>query len=205
MGATFAYFSVTGTDNSSTTVTGQTPSVGTVALTSGTSLTLKPTAEQMDKSNQSKSYYATTSETVATSEQENTLATLKLTGGTEGQTYACTATVDVTVSGQMANQLTDKDAFINLKTSNGTTIGDSDYEFDGDIPVAISKIVKDSANYKGLQVAFSLTSGTDTATIKGDVWLVNTENVQNSGSNDISGKDLTVTVAVNGLDCHVTE
>lgn len=215
-GATFAYFSVVNGETSSTTnVQAKTPSVGTIALEKTTqNLYLGVTPEDMAQSVSAgapKNYYATTNafgvdgaistDNRTESDTPITLATLKLTGGEDGTSYTCSAMVDVTIGGNMASSLTDADAFMTLKTTNGTTIGADDYKFDTDTPVALKTISDGSEHYKNLQVGFSLKKGeNENAKLEGTVYLVNTKSNQNA----LAGKSLTVSVELKNLSCDIT-
>ena len=95
VGATYAYFSVSGTNSYGTkTITAEAAQVGSVALTSGSNLTLNLTRAQMMKKSSDTSYYASASG-VTTTETSPIIATATVTG--EG-TFRCNYTITITAS-----------------------------------------------------------------------------------------------------------
>jgi len=94
VGATYAYFAVSSTYNFSATATATTPSVGSVALSSGTSISMALTRAQMMKQTSNTTYYAS-SNGATTTETTVNIAQAKVTG--EG-TYSCDYTLNVAYS-----------------------------------------------------------------------------------------------------------
>ena len=105
VGATFAYFSVTGSNTSTTTTANVTTArAGSVSLTQGISnMYLDITSAQMAQSNYGTDYYAMATETTAaTTAQEHVLATVAAAGGETNSTYYCTVGYSIQVT-QIAN------------------------------------------------------------------------------------------------------
>ena len=99
VGATFAYYSVTGTNTSTTnTVSTTTQKVGTVTLAEqDEQLYLNVTANQLAKSLAGHDYWAKTeNENAAESQQTHTLASITVAGGETTTKYHCTFKLTVT-------------------------------------------------------------------------------------------------------------
>ena len=112
VGATYAYFSVTGTNNFGTkTITASAPTVGSVALSSGTALTMNLTAQQMMKGSSDITYYATASGT-STTASSPVMATAAVTG--DG-TFSCDYTFNIAASSTGTNMYT---AFQGMSTKS---------------------------------------------------------------------------------------
>lgn len=164
----------------------------------------------MNDTHKDQKYYATVANgQAATVEQTHTFATLKVDTERDSDiSYNCTASLKVSVSGEMADKLTTQDAYIKL---TGSRTSESAEEKLLGKEVSLSSIVASPDEYENVELAFSLKSEeepggtTDTATIKGDVYIVNTQAQQNDsqGSNDISGSSLTITVEVSNLECSI--
>jgi len=105
VGATYAYFSVSATNNFGTkTITATTPTLGSVALSSGSNLYLNLSRVNMMTANQGTYYAVTNSAGTATKTQTTTnIATATVTG--EG-TFSCDYTINVAYSGTMKAALT---------------------------------------------------------------------------------------------------
>ena len=97
VGATFAYFSLSASGNSSTEATISTPKVGTALITTkAKALQLSLTAQDMDKTNKGKTYYAS----VDGEEKDNSdaipIAQVALSNAQDSAKYTCTTKVTVT-------------------------------------------------------------------------------------------------------------
>lgn len=122
VGATFAYFSVTGANDGNTTaVTLEAEDVGTVALTNPTTgLYLGVTAADMASTKAGTSYYATVVATDGAQANYDTASTPRevavatVTGGETDTKYNCSFTLEVTVTGDMKDSLTTGDAVLTL-------------------------------------------------------------------------------------------
>jgi len=100
-GATYAYFSVSSTSNVSATASATAPSVGSVSLSSGTSINMSLTAAQMMKPASNTTYYASANGATTTATTVN-IASAKATGS---GTFSCDYTLNVAYSGTMKAKL----------------------------------------------------------------------------------------------------
>ena len=120
IGATYAYFTVTVTNNATaSTVTGTAKKYGVVTLTQNTSSLKATLGAEMSQSNATKVYYATTSGTVQTTNPNAILATAQLTNGEVNLTcnYSFTVTSSVTTAGSTGIAFT---GTLTLNPSSGT-------------------------------------------------------------------------------------
>ncbi len=98
MGATFAYFSVTGSGSSDTNITATTKGVPTITLSgSAGALSMELTAEDM-KQGEDKSYWASAEGEKKLSQEDVEIAKITSTGGEATDNYECTLTVTITSS-----------------------------------------------------------------------------------------------------------
>ena len=111
VGATFAYFSLAVTGDASTTqATVKADEVGTATLTSlQENLTLSLTAADMVQGLPEKTYYAVAGDLDNGASHEDPtpikIAQMTYSGGTDGSNYVCPVQVEVTVSGDMLDNL----------------------------------------------------------------------------------------------------
>ncbi len=148
----------------------------------------------MSDTNKGKNIYISSTNTaVVETEQELTFATATLTGGDTAKSYTCTAKLDVTATGAMKSALEAGEAFIKFSSDaaiTGYTAGPHDLKDAFEQQTITIKLTKDT---------------TDTASLKGNIYVVNTESQQNSATHNLAGKDLKVTVNVTGLKCNADE
>lgn len=187
VGATFAYFSVTGANDGNTTVvTTEAEEVGTVALTNPTAtMHITLTAADMASAKQGTPYYATTDTTVGykTAQEVQTVALATVTGGETDTKYKCTFNLNVVVDGTMKESLVAGDAKI---VFSGALTEESDLT-----TVAASR-----------EVTFSnLTGSATTEDVKAYVVFNNTAVNQNA----VAGKTLTVTLSNSDFACDTVE
>ena len=180
VGATYAYFTVSSTNNFGTkTITATTPEIGSVALSTGSNLYLNLSRVNMMSANQG-TYYAVTSSTGAatTTETTATIATAKVTGA---GTFTCNYTLNVAEEGTLKDALTAAGtAILNV---NGT-----DYDvYSTTFPKTIT------GTLTGLT---SSTSKTLTASLR----FVNT----NANQNTLANKTLTLTFTATAFSCTAT-
>ena len=218
VGATFAYFSLSITNNSNaTSATVTAGKVGTVELTGGTTgLQLKVNATDMTKELGGNKYYAIKSpadlegpendgeatggiysKEVATFD----IATATLSEADASATYTCGYKVTVAAEAgtqDMSTVFKEGDVFFSI-TGDGVKNATE---------VDLKSV--DAAGYKG---TFTLKAGQTTSTVKASLWLVNkASSVQDGGAdagdqNYLAGKDMTVkfTVAADpDVPCTIT-
>lgn len=132
VGATFAFYSVTSANTSSTrTVTTSTPQVGSVALTStGNDLYLHITGDQMADTTAAKRIYYHQESDIAAAETAtpSAVANFKVTGSDATTTYSCKADYSITSTGTMteltgdnALQAADAGLTLTVGTATGST------------------------------------------------------------------------------------
>jgi len=103
VGATYAYFAVgTSYESYTTNITASTPSVGSVALNAGTSLSMNLTRAQMMLQSNDVTYYATSNGTPQTTSNPINIATTKVTGA---GTFTCDYTLNVAYTGTMKEKI----------------------------------------------------------------------------------------------------
>ena len=184
IGATYAYFTVTVTNNATaSTVTGTAKKYGVVTLTQNTSSLKATLGAEMSQSNATKVYYATTSGTVQTTNPNAILATAQLTNGEVNLTcnYSFTVTSSVTTA------ISDgSDSNVVIKIGN------------------VSKTLKDLTTAGSTGIAFTGTltlnpsSGTASATIPVESTITNT----NSTQNGLMGNTYTISIAKPSFTCN---
>lgn len=190
-GATYAYFTVNYSSSYTTrTAKATAASVGSVALTSGSNLTMSLTAAQMMKQASNVTYYATASG-ASTTASSPTIATAKVTGaGTFKCTYTLTVSKSATndmytkfqaMAGKAAGQIV-------LTINNGGTATTMDFNTASLFPKTIS------GTMTGLT---SAASKTITAQLK----VVNSSTVDQTA---LAGTDITINFAVSNFTCTAT-
>ena len=194
VGATFAYFSLTATNESSTTGTISTPKIGTATISSvNSSLTLTLTPEDMSKENINHIYYASTNGEGKDSSSAITIAKADLKDAQDGSTYKCEANVEVTATGGMLDALQSGWAKLSL---TGTGVDGSVSEA-GDIDIATLKNGQ-KGSYTGTATLTADTSGTGTSDILSAVLSFTNVDANQSA---VAGQTLTVTIKVTGGTC----
>ena len=174
IGATYAYFTVATTNSFGTrTATATAESVGTVAITAGSDLSLTVTRAQMSKTNKGKIYYAT-----GDNISSGTLGTVKVTG--EGM-YSCDYTMSITLSGTMLssiNEVRNTILYVN------------------DIPYDIYTY-KDAGTITLNGTINGLVQETPQR-IKGNIAVFNTKKDQSS---ELAGKAISASIKVTNITC----
>ncbi len=195
VGATFAFFSVTGQAQGETTVTANTGKIPTIQLTTDIStLGLKVTADDMQK-DATASYYAIPSASLTqkgyeATQQNHEIATVSASNGDAGDQYKCGITVTVTKSGTMNSLLQSGDAKIYL---DGLGISDAKTGVD------LSTFGGDSKTFSGEVI---LDADGATEKLKADLEFNNTASDQSK----LADKELTVTIKATFGECNlVTE
>ena len=201
VGATFAYFSVSlNQDTTTTTVTGKVGKVPTITLENSTpNLYINLSTTDMAKENQ-KTYWALTTNGTgdtgrSTTKKEYNIATITTSNSDEGTNFSCTGNVKVTLesgAGSMGEKLVKGDAKVivkgyDLQDETGTEIDLADLRDDE----SGSKIIP-LANFKFV--------GDTSKNITAEVQLTNTGETQN----DLAEKTLSVTIETESMKCDVT-
>jgi len=194
VGATFAYFTATATDDTKTTVvTGTTETVAAIAVTTPVeALKLNLAASDMAQDAQSYGrYYAVaTTETAGYSKdaaKSHIISTATVgEGGSATAHYNCTSTVKVTLDGTMATKLAEGDAFVT---------------FGGQLASAGTvDLTKLAASYP---VSYDLNGTSPTSLdITADVYIVNREDAE---QNNLKASELTVTFSNDDFKCTVVK
>ena len=189
-GATYAYFSVSTTNSfGTTTIEATADTVGSVALTGGSNLTLHVTAEQMMQGANDITYYASASGTTTT-ETSPVIATATVTGS---GTYNCNYTLNIAASAtSAANNMYTK--FQNMSTmSTGQivlTVGGTAYDFN-------------TASLFPMTINGTLTavSSGSPKTVTAQLKLVNKASIN---QDDLQGTDITLTFTATAFTCTAT-
>ena len=186
VGATYAYFSITGTNNSqSTVITNTFGESGNVTLTGSNTLHITLNATDMATNNKGNIYYATDvqSENYKTTSTSYEVAKAQVVGGDDSQSYSnCKFNLNVALSGDMANLLQEGDMKI---TFSGAYTGTYD----------LSNL---SSPY---EVTLSNLSGTNrTQSINAVVEFNNLDKDQVY----LAGKTLTITLTNTDFSCNGT-
>ena len=207
MGATFAYFSVTGGDtNTTATVTGSTPEVGTVTFAKSVQqMHLEVDAAQMDKSNAPKTYYAVegTSGLAKDSSVEHTLLTASVANSGTDVEYNCTGNVAVNLDGEMISEAKTGDMFIKF---GGTLLNADTYKFSGLTTDAVD--ISDETTFGNLSsadISFTIKGNTQSPlTLTAQLYLVNKDDSEpgNGNQQHLINKELSGSINITGLDCH---
>lgn len=188
VGATYAYFSVSSTSSGYTTrtVNAQAPDIGSVALTSGTNLTMNLTASQMMLPANETTYYASSSGTTTTATTEN-IGTAKVTGS---GTFTCNYTLTVSASGtknmyDTFQSMSNKSTGQIVLTVNGTS-----YDFN-------------TASLFPKTINGTMTGLTSSASqnITAQLKLVNSKTIDQTA---LAGTDITLSFAVSSFSCTAT-
>jgi len=187
VGATYAYFSV-GTDNNfgTRTIQASAAEVGSVALATGSNLTMNLTAAQMMKSEGGSTYYASASGTTETA----TTATIGTATVTGAGTFTCTYELNVAASGTKNmytafQGMTGKSSGQIVLTVNGTA-----YDFN-------------TASLFPKTISGTMTGLTSAASqkITAQLKVVNSATVDQSA---LAGTDLTLSFTVSDFECTAT-
>ena len=180
VGATYAYFTVSATNNFGTkTITATTPTLGSVALSSGSNLYLNLSRVNMMTANQG-TYYAVTNSagTATTTATTTNIATATVTGA---GTFSCDYTINVAYSGTMKEALTAAGtAILNV---NGT-----DYD------------VYSTAFPKEISGTMSGLTSSASKSLTASLRFVNT----NANQNTLADKTLTLTFTATAFKCTAT-
>jgi len=198
VGATFAYFTASNTnDNQTTVVTGQTTTIAAVGLSNPTpSLYISLTATEMAQAtNAYKPYWATTEPNVAGEANYAESATQRTVAiaavGEDGDAnakYTCTANVNVVVSGGMAGELEKGWAYIQF----GGKLTDK---------VDLADVYAATDNKWTKEVEFNLDSTTTSEEVTAAVAIENLD----ADQTDIAGKALNVTFSNTAFECTVIQ
>ncbi len=197
VGATFAYFSVTvSQDGNTTTVTAKAGEVGSVAIKgSQDSFTLEVTADDMAQPSMDTNYYAiktgdegTTSSSTHggkwhSSPQDLQVGSIALTGGSSNEAVECNTSILVNVSGTMASKLKSGDA--KLTISGDGAAGIEPGVTDIDLYTITEGQSTGNTTYTGKVI---LNGPETTKNITAQLYLVNKTTEQN----DLAGNTLTV-------------
>ena len=174
IGATYAYFTVATTNSFGTkTATATAESVGTVAITAGSDLSLTVTRAQMSKTNVGNIYYAT-----GDNISSGTLGTVKVTG--EGM-YSCDYTMSITLSGTMLSSIQDDRNTI-LYVNN---IPYDIYTYKDAGTITLNGTINGLVQEKPQR-------------IKGNIAVFNTEKDQSS---ELAGKTISASIKVTNITC----
>lgn len=186
VGATYAYFTVSATNSFGTkTITATTPSVGSVALSTGSNLTMTLTAAQMMKQSSDVTYYASPSGATTTATTAN-IGTAKVTGS---GTFTCTYSLSVTDNDNSLydafQSMTGKSTGQIVLTVNGTS-----YDFN-------------TASLFPKTISGTMTGLTSSASqnITAQLKFVNKTSVDQSS---LAGKSITLTFTVSNFSCTAT-
>jgi len=198
VGATFAYFTASNTNDGKTTVvTGQTTTIAAVGLTNPTSnlyITLTATEMAQDESLY-KAYWATNSakETgvanyeAAATQRPIAVATVE-TGGDATAKYTCTANVTFVVEGAMASALVKDDAYV---------------QFGGLLTnkVDLADVYAAEGHKYTAPVTFNLDNTTNSQNVTAALAIAN----RDADQTVIAGKGLTVTFSNTDFSCTVVK
>lgn len=213
VGATFAYYSVTGNTESATrTVTTTTPKLGSVSLTdSDKNLYLKISGDQMaNTADARKTYYHQESDTYAdtNSNRWTKVANIVAQGGENDTTYSCKFNYTVVTDGTMTtakqtenpevNALTAADATIQLRATrvDGSTYKIFTLPLTGTPATAITTTT--GAGLSG-EIQFQVTGDTS-YDIEAQATF-NTDRLQN----DLAEKSMETRITFNNLRCYTGE
>ena len=189
VGATFAYFGVTGGDDSATAaVTGSVESVGTVLLSAtNADLELVVSDADMSRANSGKTYYAATNEKVTVeaggqAPTPNTIATATASGES---TYTCTYSLAVTARNENA-------------PSTSITTDEGWVQFGGTMLDNPNKMTLNAANAYSTTGSFDINGGeSKTLTFEAAIKNVETE------SGFLAGANFDWTFTFNNFSCDV--
>ena len=187
VGATYAYFTVSTTNNFGTkTITATTPDIGSVALASGSNLTMTLTAADMMDKGADTTYYASASGKTTSATTAN-IGTATVTGA---GTFTCTYNLSIT-----DNDNSLYDAFQSMSTkSTGQivlTVNGTAYDFN-----TASLFPKNLTNLS----LTGLKAGTP-KNITAQLKLVNKTGVDQSA---LAGKTITLSFTVSNFSCTAT-
>ena len=194
VGATFAYFSLTVTDQSSavsgTVTTGKIPTI--TATTENANLYLSVNSVEMSAAAQGTTYYAVKDALTRNQTTKNDLSILKIetAGGEETAKYNCTATITVATSGNMASLLQAEDAKLVLTNLNGSN---------GTEEIDLHDLIE-SSNSTTRTLNWTLTGDTS-AELKASLSLANSAEEQDY----LVEKTLNVTITPSSINCPIQQ
>ncbi len=201
LGATYAYFQInTGTESSSTKITGRTPNNGLVTLEGVTNnLHLNISVSDMSLDKQGTEYYADddieNNYVLSEGEGTHTIAKVGITDGEETTKYSCTAKLTVSKIAEPEDQ---KDTMIEVLQP-----GDIILQFKGNIlneQLDLSKLNPDGS--KEYNLTFRLTGSTKEE-IQAYIKLINKDAKQNESQNYLAGRKLNIDITTSDLKCEV--
>ena len=207
IGASYAYFSVTGENTSATTnINVFTPNIGLVGTTGSKTLTLNVSAKQMTLANQGKKYYAvenTSSSSDNSTAPDITLATMTVNGGDTKYSYSCTGTLTITLNGDIKNVLASNSLYFEVKNSNGITIQDLTS------PLDLATLKTSGTVSKTFSYTLTGATGSNSKSLVGNVYFQNAglgsnSSIANADQSAMAGKNISVTITVTTTSCTVS-
>ena len=209
VGATFAFFSLQVSGNSTTDATVTAAKVGTATISTveeNKTLKLSLTAEDMAKYTDDKVYYASVDGTAPGDSTPIKIANIAYSGGEANTTYKCPVQVNVSVSGTMQEHLQEgwtqlilQGDAVNVSASQsqssvaGTTIQDGNLQVDLKTALAVGpQQGSKKVTFKG-NVTVKGPDMTATDILSASLSLTNKNNVDQSA---IANSDLIVTITV---------
>lgn len=194
-GATYAYIQVQTYNNfGNPTITGTVPSIGSVAITTGTSLSLTTTRQGMMDENPTV-YYATPSGINTSDSNFQTIGTATVSGA---GTFTCYYTLNVKGEGALLSNSQNKGAgLVTLEVKSGTNGNTTEtYDFNNDLTGTVL-----SGNGVNLYGTFTDLTVSQSRTIEARFKLTNSANQDQTALNGTTG---TITFTLSGLSCTAT-
>ena len=187
VGATYAYFNIGGTNNFGTkTITTSAESIGNVALSTGTNLTLDLSAKQMMDNGSDLAYYASSTGTTTTPTTEK-IGTATVTGeGIYNCTYKITMNDNSSSMYDVFQGMSTKSTGQIILTVNGT-------EYDFNTAGLFSKEISGTM--------YGLTSD-EARDITASLKIVNKTSVD---QNALAGSNITITFSATSFECNAVE
>jgi len=187
VGATYAYFNIGGTNNFGTkTITTSAESIGNVALSTGTNLTLDLSAKQMMDNGSDLAYYASSTGTTTTPTTEK-IGTATVTGeGIYNCTYKITMNDNSSSMYDVFQGMSTKSTGQIILTVNGT-------EYDFNTAGLFSKEITGTM--------YGLTSD-EARDITASLKIVNKTSVD---QNALAGSNITITFSATSFECNAVE
>ena len=197
VGATFAFFSLQVSGNSTTDATVTAAKVGTATIstvTENAKLKLSLTADNMAKYEENKVYYASVSGEAPGSATPLKIATMDYKGGEEGTTYNCPVQTEVSVSGSMYDVLVEKWTQLILQ---GDAVSISAGQSGSSVPgTTIEPQAPEGAERKATYKGTVKVTGPDMDAKDILSASLSLTNLANTDQSVIANKDLVVTIAV---------
>ncbi len=217
VGATFAYFSVAGTQNATTDVNASTGKIGAVNVTKNEGpYVLTLTAEDMKAAGSDVKYYViksteksediTTGGVYSKDPKDIEIAKVNLTGADNGDTVKCQISVRADLSGTMTGHLQTGDLFITLSADGYSGFdGVSSFDFKSDGVTKVTYNGEGDDNKTGTVTftgtgTFDLTNNANKA-IKAQIWLLNSNA---KPQNYLADKSLTIQLTTTVSGCETT-